>query len=90
MGERGGGNNSGFTWEQVQFSGFSLFTLGYSIYIVYRNIEIKGEKKEVNGFGRSVWWSEELSFRANYRHMEILIIVCAWCLGNYGGSHGTM
>ena len=37
---------------------FSLFTLGYSIYIVYGNIgiklQIKGEKKEVNGFGKSL------------------------------------
>ena len=52
---------------------FSLFTLGYRIYIVYRNIgikeQIKGEKKEVNGFGRSVRWSEELSFQANHRYI---------------------
>ena len=29
----------------------------------------KGEKKDVNGFGRSVRWSEELSFRANHRYI---------------------
>ena len=50
----------------IDDSGFSLFTLGYNIYIVYRNIgiklQIKGEKKEFNGFGRSVGWSEEFSF----------------------------
>ena len=63
---------------QFQFS-FSLFTLEYNIYIVYRNLgtqsQIKGEKKEVNGFGRSVRWSEELSFRANHRYIinEILL-----------------
>ena len=30
---------------------------------------MKGEKKEVNGFGRSVRWAEELSFRANHRYI---------------------
>ena len=46
------------------------------------------------GFCRSVRWSEELSFRANHRYIyletEKLIIVCAWCHGNYGRSYGTV
>ena len=62
---------------QFQFS-FIYFTLGYRIYIVYVTNRIKKKKekkKEVNGFGRSVRWSEELSFRADHRYMEILILL---------------
>ena len=40
-------------------SRFQFITLEYSIYIVHRNIgikyQIKEEKKEVNGSGRTVW-----------------------------------
>ena len=34
-----------------------------------------------------------LSFRANHRYtvwMEILIIMCAWCHGNYGRLYETV
>ena len=34
-------------------------------------IKEKKEEKTVNGLGRSVRWSEELSFRANHRYIMI-------------------
>ena len=75
----------------AQFS-FIYFTLGYSIYIVYvtnRNKitnKRRKKKKEVNGFGRSVRWSEELSFRAEHRYIINANTNIAWCHGNYGRS----
>ena len=32
----------------------------------------KEKKKKINGLGRSVQWSEELSFRANHRYIMIV------------------
>ena len=34
-------------------------------------MEEEGNKKKINGLGRSVRWSEELSFRANHRYIMI-------------------
>ena len=73
-----------------------LFTLIYNIYVVYDNVGIKNkyfhkrarEKKEINGFGRSVWWSEELSFRANHRFImnghTTILNMCSRCHDSLG------
>ena len=63
--------------NSIQFNSILLFTLYkiFTLYIVrqeYTNkVEEEGKKKKINVLGRSVWWSEEFSFRANYRHIMI-------------------
>ena len=60
----------------VRFNSILLFTL-YKIFTFYvlrweytNKGEEEGEKKKINGSGRSVRWSEELSFRANHRILQ--------------------
>ena len=61
----------------IQFNSILLFTLYelFTLYIVRQEYTNKGEeegkKKKINGLGRSVRWSEELSFRANHRYIMI-------------------
>ena len=46
------------------FQGFTLYKI-FTLYLVKQEYTNKGEeeakKKKINGLGRSVWWSEELS-----------------------------
>ena len=57
----------------TQFNSILLFTL-YQIFILYivrqgyiNKVEEEGKKRKINGgLGRSVRWSEELSFQANH------------------------
>ena len=63
--------------NSIQFNSILLFTLYkiLTLYIVryeYTNkVEEEGKKKKINGLGRSLRWSEELSFRANHRYIVI-------------------
>ena len=47
----------------------------FTLYIVRWEKTNKGEEerkeRKINGLGRSVRWSEELSFRANHRYIMI-------------------
>ena len=57
-------------WFLIQFSLVSYLQHLHCIIVTTRNkVTNKREKKKekINGFDRSVWWSEEPSFRANHR-----------------------
>ena len=69
-------NQENLQFNSIQFN-FIIHAL-YKIctlYIVRQEYTNKGEeegkKKKINGLGRSVRWSEELSFRANHRYIMI-------------------
>ena len=62
------------TFNSIQFyysHFYKIFTLSIVRYEYTNNGEQEGKKKKINGLGRSVRWSEELSFRANHRYIMI-------------------
>ena len=56
-------------WFLIHFGLVTCLQHLHCIIVTTRNkVTNKREKKEnINGFDRSVWWSEEPSFRANHR-----------------------
>ena len=62
------------TFNSIQFyysHFYKIFTLSIVRCEYTNNGEQEGKIKKFNGLGRSVRWSEELSFRANHRYIMI-------------------